>query len=129
MQNFWSMITDHSEMKINLQKVSQNFPNARKHFYPDSSSQYGSTQNILLDYLISPDFWKNKYNTVLFRRMRKNIRLFRFRHVYFRRSCICNKSFTHTQTNQPNPSIRKNYASRILQYTVHFYSDFNIRSK
>ena len=58
------MITDHSEMKGILQKVSQTFLNARKHFYPDSSSQYGSTQNIYLDYLISPDFWKNEYTCV-----------------------------------------------------------------
>ena len=34
------MITDHFEMKGILQKVSQTFPNARKQFYPDSSSQY-----------------------------------------------------------------------------------------
>ena len=129
MQNFRSMITDHSEMKEILKKVSQNFLNARKHFYPDSSSQCGSTQNILLDYLISPDFWKNKYNTILFRKMRENIRSFPFRQVYFRRSCIWNKTFTHTQTNRPNSSIRKNFVSRILQYTVHFHSDFNIRSK
>ena len=64
MQKFWSMITDHSEMKGILLKVSQTFLNARKHFYPDSSSQYGSTQNIYLDYLISPDFWKNEYTRV-----------------------------------------------------------------
>ena len=85
MQKFWSMITDNSEMKGILQKVSQSFLNARKHFYPDSSSQYGSTQNIYLDYLISPDFWKKRvhayfwYTTVLFRKMRNNIRLFHFR--------------------------------------------------
>ena len=56
MQKLWSMITDHSEMKGFLQKVSQTFLNARKHFY-----QYGSTQKIYLHYLISPDFWKNEY--------------------------------------------------------------------
>ena len=64
MQKFWSMISDHSEMKGVLQKVSQTFLNARKHFYPDSSSQNGSTQNIYLDNLISPDFWKNEYTRV-----------------------------------------------------------------
>ena len=61
MQNFWSMITDHSEKKGILQKVSQSFLNARKQFYPELSSQYGSTQNIYLDFIISPDFWKNEY--------------------------------------------------------------------
>ena len=65
MQKFWSMITDHSEMKGILQKVSQTFRNARKQFYPDSSSQNGSTQNIYLDFLISPDFWKNEYARIL----------------------------------------------------------------
>ena len=64
MQKFWYMITDHSEMKSILQKISQIFLNARKYFYPDSSSQYGSTQNIYLDYLISPDFWKNEYTRI-----------------------------------------------------------------
>ena len=135
MQKFLSMITGNSEMKGFLQKFTQSFLNARKHFYPDSSSQYGSTQNIYLDYLISPDFWKKRvhsyfwYNTVLFRMMRNHIRLFPFRQVYTRRSCICNKSFTHTQTNRPNSSFRKSYVSRLLQYTFHFYSDFNSRSK
>ena len=69
------------------------------------------------------------YNTVLFRKMRNNVRLFPFCQVYTRRSCICNKSITHTQTNRPNSSFRKNYVSRLLQYTFHFYSDFNFCSK
>ena len=64
MQKFWSMITDHSQMKGILQKVSRTFLNARKQFYPDSSRQYGSTQNIHIDYLISPDFWKNEYTRI-----------------------------------------------------------------
>ena len=64
MQKFWSMITDHSQMKGILQKVSQTFLNARKPFYPDSSRQYGSTQNIHLNYLISPEFWKNEYTRI-----------------------------------------------------------------
>ena len=58
------MITDHTEMNGILQKVFQTFLNARKRFYQDSSSQYGSTQNIYLDYLISPDFWKNEYTRI-----------------------------------------------------------------
>ena len=58
------MITDHSQLKGILQKKSQTFFNARKQFYPDSSRQYGSTQNIHIDYLISPDFWKNEYTRI-----------------------------------------------------------------
>ena len=64
MLKFWSMITDHSQMKGILQKVSRFFLNARKQFYPDSSRQYGSTQNIHIDYLISPDFWRNEYTRI-----------------------------------------------------------------
>ena len=52
--------------------------------------------------------------------MRDNIRLFLFRQVYTRRSCICNKSITHTQTNRPNSSFRKNYVSRL--YNILFTS-------
>ena len=93
-QKVWSMITDHSEMKDILQKVSQTFLNARKYFYPDSKNQYGTTHNIYLDYLISPDFWKNEHTRifgtiqVLFRKMLNNILLFPIRQVYTRRSCI-----------------------------------------
>ena len=39
--------------------------------------------------------------------MRNNIRLFPFRQGYTRRSCISNKSITHTQNNRPNSSFRK----------------------
>ena len=64
MKKFWSMITDHSQMKGILQKVSRTFLNAIKEFYPDSSRDFGSSQNIHIDYLISPDFWKNEYTRI-----------------------------------------------------------------
>ena len=64
MQKFWNMISDNSEMKGILQKVSRSFLNAKKIFFKDSYSPLGSSQTIYLDYLISPNFWKNEYTRI-----------------------------------------------------------------
>ena len=56
MQKFWNMISDNSEMKCILQKVSKSFENAQKYLYSDSYSPLGSSQTIYSDYLNSPDF-------------------------------------------------------------------------
>ena len=58
------MISDNSEMKGILQKRSRSFLNAQKFFFTDSYSPLGSSQTIYLDYLISPNFWKNEYTRI-----------------------------------------------------------------
>ena len=64
MQKFWNMISDNSEMKGILQKVSRSFLNAQKFLFTDSYSPLVSSQTIYLDYLISPKFWKNEYTRI-----------------------------------------------------------------
>ena len=64
MQKFWNMISDNSEMKGILQKVSSSFLNAQKFLFTDSYSPLGSSQTIYLDYVISPNFWKNEYTRI-----------------------------------------------------------------
>ena len=64
MQKFWNMISDNSEMKGILQKVSRSFLNAKKFLLTDSYSPLGSSQTIYLDYLISSNFWKNEYTRI-----------------------------------------------------------------
>ena len=51
-------------MKGILQKVSRSFLNAKKFLFTDSYSPLGSSQTIYLDYLISPNFWKNEYTRI-----------------------------------------------------------------
>ena len=53
-----------SEIKGILQKVSKSFLNAQKFLFTDSYSPLGSSQTIYLDYLISPNFWKNEYTRI-----------------------------------------------------------------
>ena len=64
MQKFWNMISDNSEMKGILQKVSRSFLNAQKIFFTDSYSPLGSSQTIYLEYLISQNFWTNEYTRI-----------------------------------------------------------------
>ena len=60
MQKIWIMISDNSEMKGKLQKVSRFFLNAQEFLFTDSNNPLGSSQTIYLDYLISPNFRENK---------------------------------------------------------------------
>ena len=64
MQKIWNMFSDNSEMNGILQKVSRSFLNAKKFLFTDSYSPLGSSQTIYLDYLISPNFWKNEYTRI-----------------------------------------------------------------
>ena len=46
MQKFWNMVSDNSEMKGILQKVSRSFLNAQKFLFKDSYSPLGSSQTM-----------------------------------------------------------------------------------
>ena len=59
------MISDNSEMKGILQKVSRSFLNAQKFLFTALYIPLGSSQTICLDYLISPNFSKNEYTRML----------------------------------------------------------------
>ena len=131
MQKFWNMISDNSEMKGILQKVSRSLLNAQKFLFTDS---YSSSQTIFLDYLISPNFWKNEY-TRIFGKVQYYLEqcgivfAFSFCEIHTRLPSIHNKGYAYSQNHRLLTTLWQSIACRLIKYTFHFHSDLNFHSR